>query len=139
MRWFKHLSASNADEKLGCLIDEHGLEGYGLWWILLEQIATQMGGEGDKCLVTYPLRKWTRSCQVSTRKFQKFTKTLAELGLISVKKDQNLWTIECRNLLKYRDEYTRKKMQNSGHSPDDVGRDPTRLYLYLLLFLLTKE
>ena len=119
------MTASNSDEKLSKLVGEHGLEGYGFWWILLEQIAGQMEGGSAKCSVTYPLKKWASSCEVSTRKLQKFLKTLSELGLVSVKKDQNLITIECANLLKFRDEYSRKKIKtpdndriNSGHAPD---------------------
>ena len=77
-----------------------------------------MDGESGKCAVTYPLKKWASSCEVSTRKFRNFAETLVKLGLIFLEKDENLWVAECPNLLKYRDEYTTKKMRNSGHSPD---------------------
>ena len=119
------MTASSRDEKLGSLVGEHGLEGYGFWWILLEQIAAQMEGGSSKCSVTYPLKKWASSCEVSTRKWQKFAKTLSDLKLVSLKFDQNLITVDCPNLLKFRDEYQRKQKKtpdtlrtNSGHAPD---------------------
>lgn len=124
MKWFKHMTAASSDEKLSVMIDAHGLEGYGFWWILLEQIAAQMDGGNDKCSATYPLKKWASSCEVSTRKYQKFVKTLSELSLVSIKKDQNLITVECPNLLKIRDEYQMKKKKNPDNNRTNSGQTP---------------
>lgn len=32
MRWFKHMTDADDNEKLSRLQDEFGLEGYGFWW-----------------------------------------------------------------------------------------------------------
>lgn len=118
MRWFKHLTNAHNDEAISELVDEFGLEGYGAWWIILEIIAHQMD-KTDRCSVRYSVRKWAKSCQISVKKFQKIVSFLSKIEKLSLKKcekNSNFLIIECRNLLKYRDEYSKKSGQNQeGH------------------------
>ena len=41
MKWFKHDSDANLDDKLQNLMLDHGLKGYGLYWYCLELIANK--------------------------------------------------------------------------------------------------
>ena len=116
MRWFKHLSNAHNDEDMAELMDEFGAEGYGVWWLILEKIASQMD-KTERCFARYSLKKWAKSCQVSAKKFQKIANFLSKLEKLSTekcKKNPGFLIIECRNLLKFRDEYTKK----SGQSQD---------------------
>jgi hypothetical protein len=116
MRWFKHLTAAHNDEALAEVLDEFGAEGYGMWWLILEKIAAQMD-KTDRCFARYSLKNWSKTCQVSAKKFQKFVSFLSKLEKLSAKKcekNSNFLIIECPNLLKFRDEYTKK----SGQTPE---------------------
>ncbi len=118
MRWFKHLTNARNDEALSELLDEFGALGYGIWWTILEMIAQQMD-KTDRCSARYSLKKWSKSCQVSVKKFQKVVSFLSKLEKLSAKKcekNSNFLIIECRNLLKFRDKCSKK----SGQCPDNV-------------------
>jgi len=113
MRWFKHLTGSWHDEKLAAIVAENGLEIYGFWWRILEIIGTQMNGsESSKC--EYSIKVWSKFSGVSAIKFVKLAGILEENNLISIKNCSSKILINVPNLVKYRDEYTRKKDQKSG-------------------------
>jgi|GEM_PF-5161273 len=127
MRWFKHLTNAHDDECMSELIDEFGPEGYGVWWIILEKIAAQMD-KTERCFARYSLKKWSKTCGISVKKFQKTVSFLSKLEKVTAKKcekNSDFLIIECRNLLKFRDEYTKKSIQTpdkrrilSGATPD---------------------
>ena len=141
MRWFKHLSYASDDPTIAMLMDEFGAEGYGVYWIILEKIARNLD-ENDQTFVTFSLRNWSNFAKVSPKKFQKIANFLANPENFSSKNPlfflelfqkngQNYLTIKCPKLLKYRDEYTKKKQKNSGQTPDNVrtnsGENPETL------------
>jgi len=113
------------------LMDEFGPAGYGVWWIIIEKIAAQMD-ETERCFASYSIKKWSNSCRISSKKFQKIVSFLTENGCFSVKKDSSgggKIEISCKNILKYRDEYTKKMAKtldivwtNSGATPDPRAR-----------------
>jgi len=113
LRWFKHLTASNRDEKLLQIQDEFGLSGYGLYWIILEIIGEKITGDGCAS-VTLSGRNWARLCGVSLKKLKTFLVFAQNIELFSVKNSESDITIICNNLLKYRDEYSRKQSRKSG-------------------------
>jgi len=113
MRWFKHLTDSWEDEKLSDATVEHGLEIYGFWWRLLEIIGKQMD-TSKKTNCRYSAAVWGRFCGISAKSFRKFSTILEERELIILKTDRNTLTIDVPNLVKYRDEYTKKKDKKSG-------------------------
>jgi HNH endonuclease. len=120
MRWFKHMTDSHSDEKMAALRSEAGLEGYGFYWFTLEVIAKQMESGAGKSSVTYPVKFWASLSGVSTRVWKRLAETLAKLDLISVEFSENSATLDCPNLLKYRDEWSRKKGKNSGATPEQL-------------------
>jgi len=155
MRWFKHLSNAAEDESMALLIDRFGLEGYGLWWRILEVIAAGMNKGSGRHEATYTWRKWRSLCGMYHQsRFKSILLFLASQGkftlisapspehlrtisapspehlrtisapspehldVISKASQQDLLTISCPNLLKFRDEYHKK----SGQTPDNVQK-----------------
>lgn len=41
MKWFKHHSDSHGNLKVGAVLAEYGVKGYGLWWLCVELVANQ--------------------------------------------------------------------------------------------------
>jgi len=104
------------DEKLATILDQNGLEGVGLYWMILEIIAQHMD-KTDRCYAEYPARMWAKYCGISAKKFLKLAEILAELQLLCVHVSEKSIKIECSNLLKFRDEYTSKVRRVSGQAP----------------------
>ncbi len=114
MRWLKHLTAAREDEKIAQLITKYGHAGYGLWWLVCEVVAQQL--EGDNPEVTYPVTTWSHLLSVRGSHVRHCLSKLAVTGLVTVEWIGTDIKVRIPNLLKYRDEYSRK----SGHSPDTV-------------------
>ena len=122
MKWFKHMTASADDEKLAALVGQGGVDGlalYGAYWRMAEIVAKQMEGKTPSCSVTYPVWRWTQLMFTRKSHLSSVLSQLKKVGLLSAegdpKTDQHI-TVRMPNLLKYRDEYSKK----SGHSPDIV-------------------
>lgn len=127
MRWFKHLSQASEDEKLSEILELHGTDGYGMYWLILEKIAFLMERGSDRTKARYSVKKWAKFCGKSPKVFRKFLKTFQELSLFSVEicqKNSDFLIIDCPNLLKYRDEYTKKSGQSPDNVPSDSGQTP---------------
>lgn len=120
MRWFKHLTIANRDEALARIRDEFGLEGYGLYWLILESIAEQMDGSERTFLELSP-KNWRRITGISPKKFQKFVTFAENLGIFSVEISENLIRVDCPKLLKFRDEYTKRKKKTPDKLPTNSG------------------
>lgn len=125
MKWFKHMADSHSDERLAILRAEAGFEGYGFYWFILETIAKQMDPGTDKTSVTYPVKFWASLGGVSARVWKRLSETLAKLNLITLEISGNSATVNCPNLLKYRDEWSRKKIKNSGAPPEKLRTKDT--------------
>ena len=81
---------------------------YGFWWRLLEIIALQMDAS-DRTSCEYSDKVWGSFTGISPKKFKKYAGILEEKKLISMKNGNKNITINVPNILKYRDEYTRKE------------------------------
>lgn len=117
MRWFKHITSTRTDEKMALVLEEFGAFGYGAFWILLEMIAEKVD-ETDRDFVTYPESVFCKNLGVSRGKLAKFLQFFAEIEIFSVEKCGKLITVKSPNILKYRDEWTTKKVRNSGVNPE---------------------
>ncbi len=121
MRWLKHMTSTWDDEKIAAVVDELGLEGYGFWWRILEIIATQLD-ENSITSCEYSSKKWGSFFNFSAKKFEKFVKVFQNSGILQAEFFKNSIRISMPNLLKYRDEWTKKKAKNSGETPDKLRR-----------------
>ena len=88
--------------------DEFGMAGYGAYWAILEAIAEQMTPENDTPKLQLSVKNWRKITEFSPKKFQLFVTFLQKNGLFEVKCDGVMVGISCPNLLKIRDEYSRK-------------------------------
>lgn len=122
MRWFKHISFAHSDEKISKLIDEFGATGYGIWWLILEKISLQMD-ETDRCSIQLSLKSWSKFCRIPKKKFKAFADYLQKIELIILEYEKDYLTIKCPNLLKYRDEWTLKRIRSSKKSPEQLQSD----------------
>lgn len=115
MRWFKHMTASHSDEKLAAFLSDNGLEGYGFWWLLMEIVAFQCND--DKCSATYSLPHWSRMLYCHHHKVSKYLGKLGVTGIVTVEYELSSIKVTIPNLLKYRDEYSRKSGQKAEVVP----------------------
>jgi hypothetical protein len=127
MKWFKHDTDCYLSEGLNALLDKAGWEGYGRWFRLLEIVAAKMDNT-EKCSATYPIKIWQQKLGFYHRKqFEDWVKIVGTLNgdqrkiggnlcRIFAESSNNLMTISIPNLLKKRDEYSKK----SGQKFDSV-------------------
>lgn len=116
MRWFKHLSASSAEEFLSELEATFGLDGYARWMKLLEAVAARMEPGDAAAIARYPWSEWQRILRGKRKQLTSFLEHLENKRQIKVKDDGQVLEIEIPILLKLRDEYSKK----SGVSPDKI-------------------
>ena len=122
VKWLKHMTASWDDEKLASLVGKGGMEGiarYGLYWRVNEIIASQMEGKSPSCSVRYPVSRWSLLLSLRGSLVFSTLSTLAVTYLVTVERDGCDIIVTNRNLLKYRDEYSRK----SGQTPVQEGEE----------------
>lgn len=120
MKWFRHMTNSHDDEKLLAIRDKMGLEGYGMWWFLLELVAGQMNENSPpvlrislKCLA----KVMGKNCRSLPKQLQLFRDcSLIQLEFIS----ETDVEIKIPNISKFKDEWTRKKEKNSGVAPESL-------------------
>lgn len=121
MRWFKHMSNAAQDERLALLQAEFGLEGYGFFWRVLEIIALQMD-EGERSFCHYPEKVWRKFLGISPKNFQKLLDFCVARQIFMVENAPGGIRISSSNLLKYRDEWSRKKARHSGDASGALQR-----------------
>jgi hypothetical protein len=114
MRWFKHLSMAHSDHAVSAVLEELGAEAYGVWWLIIEDIAASMEKNSKVTFAIHSDVKWSQICYCSARKFRSIANRLQEKSLIVCTSTDNRLQIDVPKLLKFRDEYSKK----SGHSPD---------------------
>ena len=124
MKWFRHLTCSFDDEKLSAVVDELGMEGYGFWWRILEVVAKKMDGNGEFS-ASFSAKKWGNFFGFSAKKFQNFVGIFQKNKIFDVEFSETCITVSIPNLLKYRDEWSRKKSKNSGVAPEEIRSKET--------------
>ena len=108
MRWFKHLTSARLDQDLQDLIEICGPEAYGVYWMIIEIIGSQLS-KTSAPEYRISVKKWAAFCSISVQKFKKIVEFLSKRGKFSVEEDGNIFTIKCEKIVKYRDEYTSRK------------------------------
>lgn len=125
MRWFKHMTSSFDDEKLSRLVEVAGFEGYGFWWRIVEIVGAGVDDK-QRTSVTFSIKKWTLLCAIRAQKFTKLCLLCQDCGLFTVRFEGRSATINMPNILKFKDEWTRKKKDNSGvnsgATPEELQR-----------------
>ncbi len=125
MRWFQHQSDSYTNLKMQGLIAEHGMEGYGAFWVICELVAQQgkdyaIGGD----------KGWKRALLVMTKlegqKLENILSLLAEMNLID-KKALNRGILSVPKMGDYSDDYTKRLRRDTEPTPNKVRVDKSRV------------
>ena len=108
MRWIKHLAMAHADQAIALVLEKHGAEAYGIWGLILEDIAAPMEPGKMDPKASHSAVKWSQICHCSVRRFNSIAQIFADEELISMQSVDDRVTIEVSNILKYKDEYSKK-------------------------------
>ena len=119
MRWLKHMTCANRDEKMMRIMDKFGAAGYGMYWLVLETIAEKLD-ENNDTFVEMSAQSWRKLTGISPQTLKNFLSFCQVLGLFTIENNRDLIKVDCPNLLKYRDEYQRKQSKKSGQAPDKL-------------------
>ena len=94
MKWFKHDSDANLDDKLQHLMLDYGLEGYGLYWYCLELIANKFEINNINFNLKHDARIIAKNTGSSEEKVSKMMTRMVDLGLFT----QSQGIISCLKL-----------------------------------------
>lgn len=115
MKWFDHDIDARSDDKIFELIEAHGMMGYGLWWLILEELyASEETGFQIEATETWFKRIAKQANLTDWRSLVRVLDTMAEQNLI----DAQLWAehfIHCPSIMKRADAYIKKKALNAKH------------------------
>ena len=123
MKWYKHESNARHDARLQRVKLKYGMEGYGLYWWLLECIA----GTVEAHNLTFQLEEDSELIAVATNihqeRVEEMMRYMVDLGLF----ESADGVVTCLKMATKTDEYTQKLLRNpknvrthSGHAPDKV-------------------
>lgn len=125
MKWFKHFSDSYTNLKHQDLIEDFGLEGYGLRWLLVELIAQQ--GENFEIKREKNWKKLVRTWTgLEEERLEVLLQKLGNLNIID-KKRLKQGVLAIPKMAEYADEYTARVGRVSGEYRDSVGLEQNRL------------
>lgn len=82
MRWLRHMASSRRDARLLRLRTQHGLWGYGFWWLTLEIVAEHVPPGSSAAGLAWPLAVWAGELGVKRQLVPRGFLMLADLGLI---------------------------------------------------------
>ena len=125
MKWVKHHTDANRDEKLLAIRDEFGLEGYAVYWLILETIAEQMTKKRPTPELEMSFKNWRKVTEISPKKLRKFALFCHNSALFIVTFREKSILIKCPKLLEIKDEWQSRKVNNSGVAPDLVRASPS--------------
>lgn len=100
MKWFKHDSDANRDEKLQNVLLDYGLEGYGLYWYCLELITYDVDQHNLTFDLRHDARIIARNVGSTEKRIEEMMKYFIEIGLLECSQGH----ITCLKLLKRLDQ-----------------------------------
>ena len=110
MRYFKHDLNAFDDDKVWELVDLQGMQGYGVWWWILEQLySAEESGFQIHASETWFKRSSKAMNLTDWRTLVRILDTMSEVGLI----DSQLWAehyIYCPGIIKRADAYVSEKV-----------------------------
>lgn len=109
MKWFKHDSNSFIDAKLKRLRIKYGMEGYGLYWYLLECVARTIEPHNLTFELEEDAEVIASEIDVGRELVEDMMRFMVELGLF----ENSEGRITCLKMLTRSDEYTTKLIRKS--------------------------
>lgn len=128
MKWFKHMSAAGNDGKLRRLKLKYGMAGYGLYWHLLENIASGVEPHNLTFELDHDSEIIAADTGINYELVQEMMTFMVNLGLF----EQEQGVITCLKMQRICDEYIAKAIRglesvrtNSGPTPEKVPSNRT--------------
>ncbi|EMX2994875.1 DUF4373 domain-containing protein [Escherichia coli] len=100
MKWFKHNSDANRDEKLQNVLLDYGLEGYGLYWYCIELIAYEVDQHNLTFELKHDARIIARNVGSTPKRVEEMMRYFIEVGLF----DCSHGVVRCLSLAKRLDQ-----------------------------------
>lgn len=119
MRWFKHLTRTWEDEKITRLVELGGIEAYGFYWRMVEIVAAKIE-ENSSPDCRHSSKTWARLCNVLANRWLRLAQLSAKCGLFTLDSCEGLFKVEIPTILKYRDEYSKKRGKAETKTPDKL-------------------
>ena len=123
MKWFKHDSNASLDAKLKRLKHKYGMEGYGLYWYLLECVARTIEAHNLTFELEEDAELISAEVNIHRDRVEEMMTFMCEQGLF----ENSEGRITCLKMASRSDEYTAKALRRSnkvlpvsGHTPDKV-------------------
>jgi hypothetical protein len=113
MQWFKHMTDASTNDFIARLEARFEFNGYARWFKLLE-IVGQRVDANDRCEASHPISRWQILLKAKKKTLFSFVEYVEKEGRISTERDGNILKISIPNLLKYRDEYTKRSARTTG-------------------------
>jgi len=124
MKWFKHETDAHTNLKLQCVIDTHGAEAFGFYWICVELVGLQ--GENFRLKSEKNWKNYLKKFSgLSIEKIETLLTFFSDTKLID-KKALFKGILYIPKLEERQDEYTKKVRRVSGHSPDNIPLEENR-------------
>lgn len=116
MKWFKHMTDARDGETMSRIFDKYGFAGVGMYWTIIEVVASHWDGKGEPALER-SLKSWRKLTGIYPKTFVELLRFLRGTWEVPKTFDEKAVKVCIPKLLKIRDEYSRK----SGHTPDKVA------------------
>ena len=124
MKWFKHDSNARHDAKLAKLRMKYGLEGYGLYFFLLECIA----GTVEAHILTFELEEDAELVASMTNiHYERINEMMTYMVSLKLFEQTDKGIITCMKLSTRTDEYTHKLIRSNKSVPTNSGQTPDTL------------
>lgn len=136
MKWFKHDSDAKNDVRCKLLISKYGMEGYGIYWGILEFIADNTIDEKKNADTwgvlpeIFSVDFFAAEFKIDSEKMHEILNYMSQIGLI----DQENWSknkVANFKILTRADEYTEKLKKKIEGTPDNVstksGQNPDKV------------
>ena len=121
MKWFKHDSNARHDAKLAKLRMKYGLEGYGLYFFLLECIA----GTVEAHNLTFELEEDAELVASMTNiHYERINEMMTYMVQLKLFEQTDKGIITCMKLSTRTDEYTQKLIRSNNNVPTISGQTP---------------
>lgn len=126
MKWFKHPASSGDSQFIRYLIDQHGLEGYAMFWLILEDLADNFDPAAPDARIWLNISKIRSKTGATFAKILKLFHTLSSdfnkfPWQIAITKDQKMIGIYSPKLKELADEYTVKMMRSKVGTKSEVA------------------
>ncbi len=122
MKWIQHQNNSRHDPKLRRLIRKHGPAGFGVYWMIVEIIAEKLNDNLD-CILEHNLEDLSDELTIDIATLETILNDCVKFQLFTMINNQ----YQCLKVLKYMDEWTRKKIKSSDKLPSHSGVTPEQL------------